>query len=92
MCWAELARAECTVVHVFILSKEIFLVQLTWQDLGNSTMAIPGKAEKQVVIQEVGHLSSPSVVLVLVRVSIAVKRHHDYSNSYKGKYLIGAGL
>ena len=23
---------------------------------------------------------------------IAVKRHHDYSNSYKGKYLIGAGL
>ena len=25
---------------------------------------------------------------VLVRVSIAVKRHYDHSNSYKGKYLI----
>jgi hypothetical protein len=23
---------------------------------------------------------------------IAVKRHHDHGNSYKGKYLIGAGL
>jgi hypothetical protein len=23
---------------------------------------------------------------------IAVKRHHDQGNSYKGKYLIGAGL
>ena len=29
---------------------------------------------------------------VLVRVSIAVKRHHDHSNSYKGKHLTGAGL
>jgi len=28
----------------------------------------------------------------LLRASIAVKRHHDYSNSYKGKHLIGAGL
>ena len=23
---------------------------------------------------------------------IAVKRHHDHDNSYKGKHLIGAGL
>ena len=23
---------------------------------------------------------------------IAVKRHHDHSNSYKGKHLVGAGL
>jgi len=29
---------------------------------------------------------------VLVKVSITVKRHHDHSNSYKGKHLIGAGL
>lgn len=29
---------------------------------------------------------------VLGRVFIAVKRHHDHSNSYKGKHLIGAGL
>ena len=29
---------------------------------------------------------------VLVRVSIAVKRHYDHGNSYKGKHLIGAGL
>lgn len=29
---------------------------------------------------------------VLVRVSSAGKRHHDYSNSYKGKRLIGACL
>jgi hypothetical protein len=27
-----------------------------------------------------------------LRVSIAVKRHHDHSNSYKGKHLIWAGL
>lgn len=29
---------------------------------------------------------------VLVRVSMAVKRHHDHSNSYRGKHLIGTGL
>ena len=29
---------------------------------------------------------------VLVRVSIAVKRHHDQGNSYKGQHLIGAGF
>jgi hypothetical protein len=27
-----------------------------------------------------------------LRVSIALKRHHDHSNSYRGKHLIGAGL
>ena len=32
------------------------------------------------------------MVTVLVRVSIAVKRHHDQGNSYKGQHLIGAGL
>jgi hypothetical protein len=30
--------------------------------------------------------------IVLVRVSIAVKRHHDQGNSYKGQHLIGAVL
>ena len=29
---------------------------------------------------------------VLVRVSVAMKRHHDHGNSHKGKHLIGAGL
>jgi hypothetical protein len=29
---------------------------------------------------------------ILVRVFIAVKRHHDQGNSYKGQHLIGAGL
>jgi hypothetical protein len=29
---------------------------------------------------------------VLVRVSIAVERHHDQRNFYKGQHLIGAGL
>ena len=29
---------------------------------------------------------------VLFRVSIAVKRHHDHNNSYKGKHWIGVGL
>ena len=29
---------------------------------------------------------------VLVRVSVAVKRHHDHDNFYKGKHLIGAGF
>ena len=28
----------------------------------------------------------------LVRVSIAVKRHHEQGNSYKQQHLIGAGL
>ena len=31
-------------------------------------------------------------VTVLVRVSIAVKRHHDQGNFYKGQYLIKAAL
>ena len=31
-------------------------------------------------------------VIVLARVSIAVKRHHDQGNSYKGQHLIWAGL
>ena len=30
--------------------------------------------------------------IVLVRVSIAMNRHHDQHNSYKGQHLIGAGL
>jgi hypothetical protein len=29
---------------------------------------------------------------VLIRVTIAVKRHCSHRNSYKGRYLIGAGL
>ena len=35
-------------------------------------------------------IMSGSLKCVLVRVSIAVKRHHDLSNSYKGKHLIWA--
>ena len=31
-------------------------------------------------------------VAVLVKLSIAGKRHYDHDKSYKGKYLIGAGL
>ena len=30
--------------------------------------------------------------VLLVRDSVAVKRHHDPNNSYKGKHLIKAGL
>jgi hypothetical protein len=30
--------------------------------------------------------------IVLVRASIAVRRHHGQGNSYKGQNLIGAGL
>ena len=30
--------------------------------------------------------------VLCLRVSIAVKRHHDLSNSYKGQHLIEAGL
>jgi hypothetical protein len=29
------------------------------------------------------------VLVVLIRVSIAVERHDDHGNSYKGKHLIG---
>ena len=29
---------------------------------------------------------------VLVRVAVAVKRHHGHSNTYRGKHLFGAGL
>jgi hypothetical protein len=32
------------------------------------------------------------ILPVLVRVSITVKRHHDHSNSYKGKHFTGTGL
>jgi hypothetical protein len=31
-------------------------------------------------------------ISVIVRVSFAVKRHHDRGKSYKGQHLIGAGL
>jgi hypothetical protein len=31
-------------------------------------------------------------VLFFVRVSIAVKKHHDQGHSYKGQHLIGSGL
>lgn len=31
------------------------------------------------------------MVSVLARGSIAVNRHHDHNNSYKGTHLIGAG-
>jgi hypothetical protein len=38
----------------------------------------------------------PSVIIiilvVLVRVSVVVKRHHDHSNLYKGNHLIGDGI
>jgi hypothetical protein len=34
--------------------------------------------------------AGPFSLAVLVRVSIAVKRHHDHSNSYKGRHLIGS--
>ena len=37
------------------------------------------------------HLLSLSQI-VSVRVSIAVERHHDHCNSYKGTHLIGAVL
>ena len=33
------------------------------------------------------HVSLPTIVGILVMVSIAVKRHHDHCNSYKGKHL-----
>ena len=29
---------------------------------------------------------------VLIRLSIAMKRHHDHGNSYKEKHLIGSGF
>ena len=37
-------------------------------------------------------LTSWVLLVVLVRVSIAMKRHHDQGNSYKGQHLIGAGF
>lgn len=33
-----------------------------------------------------------SVLSVLVRVSMAEKRHYDYGNPYTGKFLIGVAL
>jgi hypothetical protein len=37
-------------------------------------------------------MAAGRLAIVLVRISIAVKRHHDQGNSYKGQHLIGAGL
>jgi hypothetical protein len=36
--------------------------------------------------------SSHTIYLWHLRVSIAVKTHHDQGNSYKGQHLTGAGL
>ena len=38
------------------------------------------------------YTTKPHILTILVRVSIAVKRHHDHGNSYRGKHVIGAGL
>ena len=45
-------------------------------------------------LQTYGIVPDPKIPLhsILVRVSIAVKRHHGHGKSYKGKHLIGAGL
>ena len=48
-----------------------------------------------VVLQPVspgGSYSSKHMVVVFIRVSIVIKIHHNHSNSYKRKHLIGTGL
>ena len=42
--------------------------------------------------QEPCLLGRVSKMGVSVRVCVALKRHHDQGNFYKGQYLIGAGL
>ena len=46
-----------------------------WPASGTSLIPFPGKY---------GH----SLMIILARVSIVVKRHHDPDNSYKGKHLL----
>ena len=48
-----------------------------------STDGTDGEVEGQTGCQSVERLSDQSSVLV--RVSVSVKRHHDHTNSYKGK-------
>ena len=47
--------------------------------------------EIEIFLKYIGYMQL-KIYTVLVRVSIAVKRHHDQGNSYKRKHLIGAGL
>ena len=51
-----------------------------------------GSAFSEVFIGQVRQKEKELEPRVLVRVSIAMKRHHDQGNSYKEKHLIGAGL
>lgn len=49
-----------------------------------------GRRENQQQDQFRSPGSAPGEI-VLMRVSITVKGHHEHANSYKGKYVIGAG-
>ena len=52
---------------------------------------IHGQQEREINISMLTCLClvPSSYDIVLVRVSVAVKRHHDHDNSYKGKHFIG---
>jgi hypothetical protein len=48
-------------------------------------------AALNIILSDVSQ-SLPYTESVLVCVSIAMKRHHDHGNSYKGQHLTGAGV
>ena len=51
----------------------------------SSVNALPGQVSNM-------FLTFREIVFALVKVTIAVKRHHSHSNTHKEKHLIGAGL
>ena len=44
------------------------------------------------IIEDNYFVSLLKLIIVLVRVSIVVKRHHEQGKSYKGQHLMAAGL
>ena len=50
----------------------------------------PGTPSPEAASPQVTAMSQPLCPrMLLVRVSVAARRHHDHGNSYKGKHLIG---
>ena len=68
-----------------------FQVHVTAHHLGSPGQEFKAGTQRKELRQKPNILSILTLA-VLVRVSVAVKRHHDHGNSHKGKHLIGAGL
>jgi len=81
-----LEKVEWTYICLIILHILWDTQSLTHYALLLSSICVSYSSQDMMLLKK---MVKPAV---LVRVFIAVKRHHDHCNSYKGKHLIVAGL